>query len=332
VAFVTPYEQATTAWHQVIESGTPQRLPEVRVQFPRQGKETIWDCSLIPLVSQEKPEQRYFILVSAIEITEQAQARQEMEQLNLLKDEFLALASHELRTPLTSILGNAELLQRLHKKQEAFTGAGQEQARNPTSTRESETPILEKIVHQAGRMNWLINEMLDIARMRGEVFELHIGQAIDVVALVRRVVEQFTITSGRAITLETSRESIVGDFDEERVEQVLNNLVSNALKYSPPATSVTAGIELRSAEHDQPGEVVIRVQDQGVGISEEDQAHIFDRFYRASSNKQNGISGLGLGLYISSEIIKRQGGRMWVESKVGAGSTFFVALPLKTQA
>src|SRR6202043_3116057 len=73
VAFVTPYEQATTAWNQVIESGTPQRLPEVRVQFPQEGKETIWDCSLIPLMSQEKPEQRYFILVSAIEITEQAQ-------------------------------------------------------------------------------------------------------------------------------------------------------------------------------------------------------------------------------------------------------------------
>ncbi len=332
VAFVTPNEQATTAWKQVIESCAPLRIPEVHWNIPQEGKETIWDCSLIPFMSQEKPEKRDFILVSAIEITEQTQARQEMERLNLLKDEFLALASHELRTPLTSILGNAELLQRLHKKQEARTSAGQEQAHNPISTREADTQMLEKIVDQARRMNWLINEMLDMARMRGEVFDLHIEQAIDVVALVRHVAEQFTIISGRVIMLETSLASITGNFDEKRLEQVLNNLVSNALKYSPPDTSVTIGIELWPAEHDRPAEVVIWVQDQGMGINEEDQAHIFDCFYRSQSNKQNGVSGLGLGLYIAYEIIDRQGGRMWLESKPGAGSTFFVALPLKTRS
>ena len=331
LAFITPREQALASWKQVIESGTPLRVPEVHLKFPRDGKETIWDCSLVPVMSQEKPENYYFILVSAVEITEQAQARQEMERLNLLKDEFIALASHELRTPLTSILGNAEFLQRLQQKQEARTETDQLQAQEPTSTSRSEPHLLDRIVYQARCMNRLINEMLDITRLRGEVFELTIQETIDVVAIAQRVVEQFQTNTGRAISLETSPESILGDFDEERLEQVLNNLVSNALKYSLPATPVAMGIERRSAEHDQPAEVIIRVQDQGAGISEEDQAHIFDRFYRVSSNTQAGISGLGLGLYIASEIIERQGGRMWVESKSGAGSTFFVALPLKTR-
>jgi two-component system, chemotaxis family, CheB/CheR fusion protein len=331
VAFVTPREQALASWKQVIESSAPLRIPEVRWDISPENQEMIWECSLIPIMSQEKPESRYFMLVSAIEITQLTQARQKMERLSLLKDEFISLASHELRTPLTAILGNAELLQHLQMKQEAGVDAGQEQTRNPTATRSSEAQILEKLVHQAEHMSWLINEMLDITHMRGEVFELHIAQSMDVVPLVRRVVEQFTTNSGRTITLETSQESILGDFDKERLEQVLNNLLTNALKYSPPTTPVKAGIELRSAEHDQPAEVVIWVRDEGIGVSEEDQPHIFERFYRAQSHKQSGVTGLGLGLYITSEIIERQGGRMWVESKLGAGSTFFVALPLKTQ-
>ncbi|HLX57872.1 MAG TPA: CheR family methyltransferase [Ktedonobacteraceae bacterium] len=330
MAFVTPYEQAIAAWKQVIKSGAPLRVPEVRWEFPQQGKETIWDCSLIPLMDRDRPESRYFILVSAVEITDQAQARQEVERLNYLKDEFLSLASHELRTPLTSILGNAELLQLIQQKQEARVGAGQEQAQEGTPKRESEALIVGRIVHQAVRMGWLVDEMLDITRMRGEVFELNIKGTVDVVAVARRVVEQFETTTRRAITLETNQESISGDFDEERLEQVLNNLVSNALKYSLPTTPVVVSIELRPAEHDRPGEVIIRVQDEGVGIDEEDQARIFDRFYRVHSNKHNSAGGLGLGLYIAYEIIERQGGRMWLESRPGVGSTFYVSLPLTT--
>lgn len=331
LAFVTPREQALASWKQVIESSAPLRIPEVRWSMPLAEQETVWECSLIPIMNQEKPESRYFMLVSAIEITQQTQTRLEMERLNLLKDEFISLASHELRTPLTAILGNAELLQNHQREQEARLDVGQEQTRNATAERALEAEILEKLVHQAEHMSWLINEMLDITRIRGEVFELHIEQSIDVVPMVRRIVEQFTTSSRRTITLETSQESIPGDFDEERLEQVLNNLLTNALKYSPPTTPVTAGIELRSAEHDQPAEVVIWVKDEGVGISEEDQSYLFERFYRAQSLKQSGVTGLGLGLYIASEIIERLGGRMWVESKLGDGSTFFVALPLRTR-
>ncbi len=331
IAFITPREQALASWKQAVESCAPVRIPEVRWNTPLANQEMIWECSLIPIMSLEKLESRYFMLVSAIEITQLTQARQKMERVNLLKDEFISLASHELRTPLTAILGNAELLQHLQIKQEAGVDAGQEKTLNTTTTSSSEAQILEKLVHQAEHMNWLINEMLDITHMRGEVFELHIAQNMDVVPLVRRLVDQFAINSGRTITLETSQESVLGDFDKERLEQVLNNLLTNALKYSPPDTPVKAGIELRSAEHDQPAEVVIWIKDEGIGISEEDQSHLFERFYRAQSHKQSGVTGLGLGLYIASEIIERQGGRIWVKSKLGAGSTFFMTLPLKTR-
>jgi len=333
LAFITPRERAITSWKQVIENGAPVRVPEIRWKNPQEGTETVWDCSLIPIMNNDKPESRYFMLVSAVEITKQTQARQEVERLNRLKDDFLSLASHELRTPLTAILGGAELLQLLQKKeQEIYTNAVQEQAREELASEgELEARTLERIVHQAIRMGQLLDEMLDITRIRGEVFELNIQESIDVVALVRRVMEQFASTTRRTITLETAQEPIPGDLDQERLEQVLNNLVSNAIKYSTPDTLVTIGIEVRAAEQDQPAEVVIRVQDEGMGISEEDQSHIFERFYRVQSNNPGGVGGLGLGLYIAHEIIMRQGGRIWLESKPGVGSTFYVALPLKTR-
>ena len=329
LAFVTPREQALASWKQVIESSAPVRIPEVRWNISPGDQEMIWECSLVPIMGQEKPESRYFILISAIEITQHTQARQKIERLNLLKDEFISLASHELRTPLTAILGNAELLQHLQMKQQPTVDAGHAHTHNPIVKRSTEAEILRKLIHQAEHMSWLINEMLDITHMRGEIFELHISQSIDVVLLVQRVVEQFTTSSGRPILVETSQQSITGDFDEERLEQVLNNLLTNALKYSPPTTPVTTGIELQPAEHDQPAGVVIWVKDEGVGISEEDQPRLFERFYRVRSHKQSGVTGLGLGLYITSEIVKRQGGRIWVQSKPGTGSTFFVAFPLK---
>jgi two-component system, chemotaxis family, CheB/CheR fusion protein len=106
---------------------------------------------------------------------------------------------------------------------------------------------------------------------------------------------------------------------------VLNNLLENAIKYSSPDKPVTIGI----AHPSQPtSEVVVWVRDEGSGIGEEEQAHIFDRFYRVLASESPQIKGLGLGLYISHEIIIHHGGRMWLESKPGAGSTFYFSLPL----
>jgi signal transduction histidine kinase/chemotaxis methyl-accepting protein methylase len=319
-------EQADTIWNTVLESHVPFRLPEVHYKFAKEKQERVWDWSLSPIMDTEKPDTVRFALVSKIDITEQVQALHEMEQLNRLKDDFLSLASHELRTPLSAIKGNAELILRSLKSQLEFASKGSSGDKAPrTLDTEQEEHMLGRIIGQANRMNKLISEMLDMTRIRAEMLELRIKENVDIVELVRRVVEQNDSAANHSLALQIGQEAIVGNWDDDRLEQVLDNLINNAVKYSPPSKPVKIGIERRS---EPIPEVIVWVRDEGYGISEEEQAHIFDRFYRGHVNKQDNVEGLGLGLYISHEIITRQGGRMWLESKPGAGSTFYFSLPL----
>ena len=314
-------EEAIEIWKAVIESGVPLRRPEVHIKLDEDKPETIWDWTLTPVAQKREADTLQYLLVSAIEITEQASIRQEEERLNRLKDEFLSLASHELRTPLTSIQGNAELL---HMKL-------QRQVKGPHDTEifrnsEQDMQAVERIIRQTNRLNRLIEEMLDVTRIQGGVLELKNQENINLVELIRRVVDSYAAT-GREISVETSTEALVGNWDESRIEQVLHNLIGNALKYSPSGTIVGVSLE------QQPDEVVIGVRDEGQAMSKEEQAHIFDRFYRLSRDEKSNVEGLGLGLYIAHKIITRYGGRIWVESRPGDGSTFFVSLPLeKTDA
>ena len=185
--------------------------------------------------------------------------------------------------------------------------------------------MLGRIIGQANRMNKLIGEMLDMTRIRAEMLELRKMENVNIVELVRRMVEQNTSDANHPLALQIDREAIVGNWDEDRLEQVLDNLINNAARYSPPGAPITIGVERRS---EPIPEAIVWVRDEGYGISEEEQVHIFDRFYRGHVNEQHNVEGLGLGLYISHEIITRQGGRMWLESKPGAGSTFYFSLPL----
>jgi two-component system CheB/CheR fusion protein len=314
VAWVVPNEEATALWNEIIKSRKPRHLPEVHWKPLPGEQEIIWDYTLTPIMGTGKSDEVRFVLVSAVEITDQVRARREIEQLNHLRDEFLSMSSHELRTPLTTILGSAEFLRYRLQQQ------GKEEAKHLSV--EQETNILDKIIQQATRLNQLINEMLDIARLQDEQFELHYRENVDLVALARQTVESYSTSSGRTITLEVPQEPLVGTWDEARIEQVLDNLLSNAIKYSSPDTPILVHMERVDKE------AVISVQDKGLGISEEDQPHIFERFYRASTSRNKGIEGLGLGLYISRELVTRMGGRIWLESKPGQGSTFSFSLPL----
>ena len=327
LTFVAAVDEAAGLWDAALEGRAPVRRPEVHLRFAQQEQETIWDWSLTPILDIEKKDTVRFMLASAIEITEQTLARQEMEQLNRLKDEFLSLASHELRTPLSSILGNAQLLQRDLKRRVKVTSGGVSGDGTAKPDLEQEVQMLERIVHQVSRMDKLIGEMMDITGMRAELFRLENRQHVDIVDLVRRVVEQYTITTDHALNLQTGAQELLVTCDETRIEQVLNNLLSNAIKYSPTDRPVVVGVEGRPGK--EPKEVVVWVRDEGPGISEEEQEHIFDRFYRASLSQKSNVEGLGLGLYIAHEIIVLQGGRMWLESKPGAGSTFYFSLPLE---
>jgi signal transduction histidine kinase len=250
-----------------------------------------------------------------------------MEQLSLLKDDFLSLASHELRNPLSSILGNAQLLQRDLQRQMNVTGESGNGNGTAKSDVDQEVQMLERIIHQVRRMDKLVGEMMDITRMRAELFQLEKKQHINIVELVRRVVEQDTITTLHKLDLHTDAQELRVTCDEIRVEQVLNNLLNNAIKYSPKGTPVEVGIESRPEI--EPKEVVVWVRDKGPGINEKEQLNIFDRFYRTHNKKSAKVEGLGLGLYIAHEIIHQHGGHIWLESKPGEGSTFYFSLPLE---
>ena len=322
---VTPYEQAEALWHTAQETRSSIRLPEVQYTFAQDGQETFWDYTITPIMDTEHGDMLRFMLVSMVNITEQVQARRELERLDGIKDDFLSLTTHELRTPLTTILGNAQILLRSLKKQ--ATQLSDEDSQRGQF--EQWVGNLDRIVYQTNKMNAMIGEMVDVTRLSGNVFELHTTEGVDIVDLVRRVIEQQTLADGdkHRIEFTPATDAVIGTVDASRIEQILNNLISNALKYSPLGKSVSVSITYATDTVDL---VIVAVRDEGYGISEEEQEHIFDRFYRASSREK--ADGLGLGLYIAYEIVTQQGGRMWVESTPSVGSTFYFTLPLSQEA
>ena len=175
-------------------------------------------------------------------------------------------------------------------------------------------------------MNGLISQLLDFSRIQSGQFELTEISEVNLVNLLERVMEQqSTLEPDRSLTFEVGEVRPIIKGDSDRLEQVWHNLISNACKYSPEGSPVTVEIKVAG---ENPGEAIIAVKDYGHGISPEDQQHIFDRFYRVRNRETAKTSGLGLGLFISHEIIEQHQGKMWLESQPGLGSTFYIALPM----
>ena len=321
---ITPHEQAEVVWNTAMETLSTVHLPEVQYTLARDAQETFWDYSVTPIKDAQTSTKPHFMLVSMVDITKQVQARRELERLDTIKDDFLSITTHELRTPLTAILGNAQVLLRNLKKQATSLDD------SDTSRKQFEQWVnsLERIVSQTNRINTMLGEMTDVTRLSGKVFELHPTERVDIINLVRRVIEQQTLNDANKhpITFTSMTDAVIGTVDATRVEQVLNNLLSNALKYSPAGKPVEVSITYTTDSMDL---LVVAVHDEGYGINAEEQAHIFDRFYRANSRER--ADGLGLGLYIAHEIVTQQGGRMWLESTPNVGSTFYFTLPLSQQ-
>lgn len=242
------------------------------------------------------------------DITNQKQIEQE-------KDSFLAMISHELRTPMTVITGYIELLEVLisqggnfdiHRFQQVFSHLGQ----------------------QSGYLSQLIEDLLDVAHIDAGQFLLQAAPC-DLLSLLRGMIEDLEVSTGQRhihLAFEGIKpgEPILIWGDEHQLVRVFNNLISNALKYSPDHRDIGVGIR---AAPGQPDEVVCWVKDEGMGIAAEELQHIFARFYRSKESRYS-TRGLGIGLYMVKEIVEAHGGRVWAESKPGQGSTFFVALPL----
>jgi PAS domain S-box-containing protein len=227
-------------------------------------------------------------------------------RLEEAKSDFIATISHELRTPMTAVLGAAKTLMR----------------GDVALSDERRADLLEMIGSEATRLSQITEDVLLASRLDRDDVPLE-RDRIDVVDVVRAAAEATQPRLSEAISLTTTAgangNAAIGDRD--RVEQVLLNLIDNAIKYSPGGGAVVVSVE-------RVGDVVrIAVEDEGIGIPPSEQAAIFEKFYRSDPELRQGPSGTGLGLYISRELVRRMGGKIGVDSRPGAGSTFFVELP-----
>ena len=233
---------------------------------------------------------------------------QAAQDATVARDRFLAIAAHELRSPLTSTKGFAQLLLRRAKRQ-----PGSEEWIAPLTT----------IDNQVNKVATLVSRLLDVARIQEDRLELQLEPG-DLLEIVREaVVEQQLVAEDRQIVLTADLRELPGAWDRTRLGQVLTNLLDNALKYGPSDAPVT--VDLRRTDD----EALISVHDEGVGIPPASQAHLFERNFRSRAATQSTSEGMGLGLYVAKGIVDAHGGRIWIDSHRGDGTTFYVALPLK---
>jgi PAS domain S-box-containing protein len=237
-------------------------------------------------------------------LARERQIREQLADALASRDEFIAVAAHELRNPLNVINLSFQILQRL--------------AGDPSASDKMQRFIL-KCQNQLRHMASLIDRLLDVTKIRTGTFEL-VRAPIDLGSLLRDVVARFASDS-TPISLQAPAR-IDGVFDRMRIDQALTNLLSNAVRYG-------AGKPIEIVATTSEGEITIAVKDQGPGIPEDDRKRIFERFERGHEHT-SGI-GLGLGLWITQRIAEAHGGTLRVESEVGRGSTFTLALPLQSQ-
>ncbi len=272
---------------------------------------TIWGNS--PFFNSSLSEQLFFLQGFMVTTTATtlilAAVMAERRALDQRKDTFLSIASHELKTPITVLKLQASMLHRQLAKQGLQT---------------SEAPALSSMEVQANKLTRLVEELLDVSKIQAGRLE-YVWERVDLDALLREIVGSMqSIYPGHTILLHGAvQASLIADRD--RLGQVFINLLSNAIKYSPNAQTVEIDLDA------SPETATIRVRDHGPGIPPELRDKIFERFYRISNSQQRTISGLGMGLYIVAEIVRRHRGTIVVDSTMGKGSTFTVTLPLKNE-
>ena len=225
-----------------------------------------------------------------------------------VKSDFVAAVSHELRTPLTSIYGFAETLLR----QDVPFGD------------EDRRIFLSYIASESERLTEIVDQLLNVARLDAGDLQVELGR-IDVGSVVSELVEtveESGVMNGHRFEIDLPDEPLAAEADPDKVRQVFNILVENALRYSPGGGTVTVGAR---RNHDR---VEVRVADEGIGIPAAERERIFRKFYRAESAARDGAAGTGLGLFIAKELVTAMGGRIWVDSTEGEGSSFSFELPV----
>lgn len=238
---------------------------------------------------------------------EEAQAR--AEAALQLRETFLSVAAHELKTPLTSLLGQAQLLER-RLAQAGLLGGPNERS-------------IQVVIGQARRLGHLIGALLDGAQLESGQLVID-RKPVELGALVRRIVEESRLVlAGHTLSCRVEGGPLLVRGDAVRLEQIVQNLVSNAAKYSPRDSTITVAA---GREGDA---VAVSVTDQGIGIAPEALPSLFERFYRVESPETRGVSGVGVGLYVVRELVRLHGGTVEVRSALGEGSSFIVRLPVE---
>lgn len=236
-------------------------------------------------------------------------ARAEAEAALAVRDQFLSIAAHELKGPLTALNGYTYMLEQTLARTES----------NALTQR-----AVSMIERQAKRVDALIDQLLDVSRIERGQFSID-QQWLDLRVLAARVVENVRLTlTQHTLTLTVPDQPLLVLGDDVRLEQVMQNLLNNAVKYSPRGGPVTVALARAGAD------ALLEVTDQGIGIPVDAQGHLFDSFFRATNAGQHS-SGFGIGLYVVKEIVTQHGGRVEVESREAEGSTFRVVLPLQVE-
>lgn len=229
-----------------------------------------------------------------------------LKELERLKDEFVFIAAHELRTPVTAIRGYAEMLGDVSKE-------------IPPSARE----FVTRLQQSGGRLATLVNDLLEVARSQAGRLKVQTSPQDMVTIITTILAELKPLAEEKSHVINFSPPVSLPQVlaDKDKLQEVLVNLVGNAIKYTPPQGQVEVGVKLDGDN------IITWVKDNGIGIAPEDQAKLFQRFFRVESDETRGIQGTGLGLFIVRQIIEHMNGRIWVESAKGKGSTFLFSLP-----
>lgn len=275
------------------------------------GDELVLDCSGAPLLADDGT------LDGAVVVFRDMTAYKKHEAL---RDEFVAVAAHELRAPLAAVKGYTDLL--LQREMQRPNGLPQDKRG------------IQLLARQTDHLVRLVDNLLDVSRLDAGRLDLYL-QPADLIVLLEASIDRISIGDNNHRFVLNGPQSLPIVCDQLRLQQVFTNLLSNAGRYSPAGTQVIVEVwtepyhvvagDPAAAPSDQC--VIVAVRDEGVGMTPEVQAKVFDRYYRA--NTMTAASGLGLGMYLSREIVQRHGGTIWLESVPGRGSSFYVMLPLK---
>lgn len=318
---------------EAIAAGSPQRLLAEAIREGRVEEENwrvrkdgtlFWASVVITALRNPDGTLVGFAKITR-DLTERRRAEEERRQLlaaeeaSRLRGEFLSVAAHELKTPLTSLLGMAQLAQRRYAR-EAEKAATATATATPTPGPEGLDRALGTIVNQSLKLSRLVDQLLDVSRLEAGKLILD-RRETDLASILTSVIALFQSRddAGR-IHLDLPPEPVLADVDSLRLEQVVTNLIDNALKYAPRDSPVRVSLA------GSPPAARIVVQDQGPGVPLEDRAHLFDRFFRSRASGYT--SGMGIGLYVSRQLVELHGGIIAAEFPPGGGSRFVVDLPM----